>query len=59
LQVALIDDMLAENFNKNSKVADQLCQKFEIPLENYPKLIEQRIRNSVRFFVGKFSKKED
>lgn len=51
--------MLAENFNKNSKVADQLCQKFEIPLENYPKLVEQKIKNAVRFFMGNFLRKKE
>lgn len=40
LQKGLVDYLLESNFNKNSKVADQLCQKFEIPLEDYPMLVE-------------------
>ena len=35
-------------------MADQLCSKFDIPLDDYPLLVEQKIKNSVRFFLGKF-----
>lgn len=59
LQKGLVDYLLESNFNKNSKVADQLCQKFEIPLEDYPMLVEQKIRNSVRFFLGNFLRKRE
>lgn len=59
LQKGLVDYLLESNFNKNSKVADQLCQKFEIPLEDYPMLVEQKIKNSVRFFLGNFLRKKE
>jgi hypothetical protein len=40
MQRELVDQLLEANFNKNSKVADSLCQKFDIPLEDYPLLVE-------------------
>ena len=44
---------------KNSKVADQLCGKFDIPLENYPVLVDQKIRNAVRYFLSSFLRKRE
>lgn len=36
IQKDLVDQLLESNFNKNNKAADSLCQKFDIPLEEYP-----------------------
>lgn len=58
VQHKLIENLLA-NFNKNSKVAEDLCEKFGVPLEKYPQLKDNKIRNSVRFFLGKYLKKSE
>lgn len=44
---------------RHTKVADQLCGKFDIPLENYPILVDQKIRNAVRYFLSSFLKKKE
>jgi len=59
MQKDLVDQLLESNFNKNSKAADSLCQKFDIPLEDYPLLVDQKKRNSVRFFLGNFLRKKE
>ena len=40
LQKELISQLLQRNFNKNNKVADILCGKLGIPVEDYPALVE-------------------
>jgi hypothetical protein len=56
LQTTLIEALIK---SRNSKVADQLCGKFDIPLENYPLLVEQKIRGAVRFFLSSFLRKKE
>lgn len=42
------------------KLCDTLCDKFDIPLETYPVLKQNKIKNSVRYFIGNhLRKKED
>lgn len=54
LQTGLIETLI--NL-RNTKVADQLCGKFDIPLTNYPVLVDMKIRGAVRFFLGSFLRK--
>ena len=59
-QRELLDKLLSTNFNKYGKICDDLIQKFGIPYEDYPLLIERKKRNSVFHFANQFlSKKQD
>jgi hypothetical protein len=59
IQKEIISELLAKNFTKHSKVAENLCEKFDIPLENYPDLVENKIRGGVRFFLNNFLRKKE
>lgn len=60
VQRDLLDKLLASNFNRHGKICDDLIQKFGIPYEDFPLLIERKKRNSVFHFANQFlSKKPD
>jgi hypothetical protein len=59
VQKSLISELITKNFAKHSKTADTLCQKFDIALEDYPQLVEMKIRNSVRYFTNLFLRKKE
>ena len=56
LQKALIEKLVTNE--KNYKLCDTLCGKFDIPLETYPVLKEQKIKGSVRYFLGNYLRKK-
>tara|TARA_B110000285_G_C15076368_1_gene590980 strand:- start:1210 stop:1512 length:303 start_codon:yes stop_codon:yes gene_type:complete len=41
----------------NTKIAETLCGKFDIPIDDFPQIVSEKKKGSIRFYLSSYLKK--
>jgi len=44
--------------NNNTKISETMCTKFGIPIDDFPQIVNEKKRNSIRFYLSSYLKKK-